>query len=149
MIVKTFTSINLRQLTGFYHSKNTNRIWSISCELIFTNYPKLQIFFHLKRYPRPVDADIKSQKQAHRRVLTKRCSENMQQIYRKTSTQKCDFNKVALQLVIEIALRDGCSPVKMLHIFRVPFPGNTSRCCFWKAYLPSSLRKLDDILIKS
>ena len=149
MIAKTFTSIDFRWLTCFYHWKNTNRIWSISCELVFTTYPKLQKNFHAKRYPRPVDADIKSQKQAHRRVLTKRCSENMQQIYRRTPTRKCDFNKVALQFVIEIALRHGCSPVKMLHIFRSPIPGNTSRCCFWKVYLPSSLCKLNDILIKS
>ena len=28
----------------------------------------------------------------------KRCSENMQQIYRRTPMPKCDFNKVALQL---------------------------------------------------
>ena len=31
---------------------------------------------------------------------------------------KCDFNKVALH---------GCSPVNLLHIFRTPFPRNTSR----------------------
>ena len=27
---------------------------------------------------------------------------------------------------IEIALRHGCSPVNLLHIFRAPFPKNTS-----------------------
>ena len=31
-------------------------------------------------------------------VPRKRCSENMQQIYRRTPMPKCDFNKVALQL---------------------------------------------------
>ena len=31
---------------------------------------------------------------------------------------KCDFNKV---------LRDGCSPVNLLHIFRTPFPKNTAK----------------------
>ena len=35
---------------------------------------------------------------------------------------KCDFNKVALQ----ITLRHGCFPVNLLHIFRTPFPKNTS-----------------------
>ena len=35
------------------------------------------------------------QKQSSGGVLRKRCSENMQQIYRKTSMSKCDFNKVA------------------------------------------------------
>ena len=38
------------------------------------------------------------QKQPPRCVLNKRCSGNMQQIYRRTPMPKCDFNKVALQL---------------------------------------------------
>ena len=43
------------------------------------------------------------QKQPPRGVFKKRCTENMQQIY-----------------------RHGCSPVNLLHIFRTPFPSNTS-----------------------
>ena len=39
-----------------------------------------------------------SQKQPSKGVLSKRCSENMQQINRITPMPKCDFNKVALQL---------------------------------------------------
>ena len=39
-----------------------------------------------------------SQKQPPRGVFKKRCSENMQQIYRRTPMPKCDFNKVAKQL---------------------------------------------------
>ena len=38
------------------------------------------------------------QKQPFEGVLKKRCSENMQQIYRRTPMLKCDFNKVAKQL---------------------------------------------------
>ena len=38
------------------------------------------------------------QKQPLRGVPRKRCSENMQQIYRRTPMPKSDFNKVALQL---------------------------------------------------
>ena len=38
------------------------------------------------------------QKQPSTGVLIKRCSENMQQIYRRTPMPKCDFNKVAKQL---------------------------------------------------
>ena len=38
---------------------------------------------------------------------------------------KCDFDRVARNL-IEIALRHGCSPVNLLHIFRTPFPKNTT-----------------------
>ena len=37
-----------------------------------------------------------------------------------TGVHPCDFNKVAKQL------RHGCSPVNLLHIFRTPFPMNTS-----------------------
>ena len=62
------------------------------------------------------------QKQPLKGVLEKRCSENMQQIYRRTPMPKCNFNKVAKQL----AHRHGCSPVNLLHIFRTPFPGNIS-----------------------
>ena len=68
-------------------------------------------------------------------VLVKRCSEKMQQIYRRAPMQKCDFNKVALQLhwntlrhsnFDEITLPHGCSLVNLLHIFRTPFTKNTS-----------------------
>ena len=39
-----------------------------------------------------------SQKQPPRGVPRKMCSENIQQMYRRTPIPKCDFNKVALQL---------------------------------------------------
>ena len=38
------------------------------------------------------------QEQPPRGVLRKMCSENMQQIYRRTPMPKCNFNKVAKQL---------------------------------------------------
>ena len=38
---------------------------------------------------------------------------------------KCNFNKVLCNF-IEIALRHGCSPVNLLHIFRTAFLKNTS-----------------------
>ena len=38
------------------------------------------------------------QKQPPRGILSKKCSENMQQIYRRTPMLKCDFNEVAKQL---------------------------------------------------
>ena len=64
------------------------------------------------------------EKQLFRGVLRKRCSENMQQIYKRTSMPKWDFNKIAFQF-IEIALRHGCSLVNLLHIFRRLFQKNT------------------------
>ena len=38
------------------------------------------------------------QKQLPREVSRKRCSKNMQQIYKKTPMLKCEINKVAKQL---------------------------------------------------
>ena len=40
----------------------------------------------------------KWQKQPPRDVPKKRCSENMEQIYRRTPMPKCDFDKVSKQL---------------------------------------------------
>ena len=39
-----------------------------------------------------------NQKQPSIGVLIKRCSENVQEVYKKTPMLKCDFNKVALRL---------------------------------------------------
>ena len=79
------------------------------------------------------------QKKSSRVVLRKRCSENMQHIYRRTCVISikipiCDFNKVyrcviSIKLLwnfVEIALWHGCSPVTFLNIFRTSFPKNNS-----------------------
>ena len=58
-------------------------------------------------------------------ALKKRCSENMQQIYRRTPILKCDINKVESNF-IEITLWHGCFPVNLLHICRTPFPRKIS-----------------------
>ena len=62
----------------------------------------------------------KHRKQPSSGVLRKSCSENMQQIYSRTLTPKCDFNKAACNFN-EITFRHGCSPVNLLYIFRTPF----------------------------
>ena len=62
------------------------------------------------------------QKQPSKGVLMKGCSNNMQQIYRRTPMPKCDFNKVENNF-IEIALGHGCSFVNLLHIFRTHLDG--------------------------
>ena len=36
---------------------------------------------------------------------------------------------------IEIALRHGCSPVNLVHIFRTPFPRNTSGWLLLEVYI--------------
>ena len=65
------------------------------------------------------------QKQPLRGVLMKRCSENMQQIYRRTPMPSAISIKLLCNFM-EITLRHGCSPVNFLHIFRKPFLKNTS-----------------------
>ena len=56
------------------------------------------------------------EKHPPRSVLRKRCSENMQQIYRRTP--KCDFNKVALQLYHTLELVFSC---KFAAYFQITF----------------------------
>ena len=90
---------------------------------------------------------IKIQKQSPIDVPGKRFSENMQQTYRRTFMPKCDFNRVALQLCnfIEIALRQGCSPINLLHIFRTPFLRNTSRWLLLNVGVTQKLIHIDSI----
>ena len=71
-----------------------------------------------KSFKKKYDALKKVEKQPLRGVPRKRFSENMQQIYRRTPMPKCNF--------IEIVLRYGCSPVNLLHIFRIPLLKSTS-----------------------
>ena len=58
-----------------------------------------------------------------RSVLKKRCSENMQQIYRRILMPKYHFIEINF---IEITLRHRNSPVNLLHVFRTHFDKNTS-----------------------
>ena len=55
------------------------------------------------------------QKQTFRGVHRERCSENTQQINRRTAMPK----------LIGISIRHGCSSVNLLHIFRTSIPKNT------------------------
>ena len=66
-------------------------------------------------------------------VLIRRCTENMQQIYRITPMSMCDFTKLLCNF-IEIALQHGCSAENLLHISRTPFPKNTSGGLLLKEY---------------
>ena len=53
-------------------------------------------------------------------LLRKRCSENMQQIYRIKTCRSVISIKLQRNF-IEITLRHGCSSVNLLHIIRTPF----------------------------
>ena len=57
------------------------------------------------------------QKQSSRSVPREKCSENMQQIYRRTPMS---VNLLHFAAFVKF------SPVNLLHIFRTPFPKNTS-----------------------
>ena len=65
------------------------------------------------------------QKQPSKGALWKRYSESMQQFYRRTRCRSVISIKLLCNF-IEITFRHGCSPVNLLHIFRTPFPRNTS-----------------------
>ena len=65
------------------------------------------------------------QKQPSKGVLRKMCSENMQQIYRRTPMPMCDFNKVAMQLYWNHTSVWVFS-YKFAACFRTPLPKNTS-----------------------
>ena len=69
-------------------------------------------------YKHEMAEQYKSQKQPSRGVLRERFSEKMLQISKRTPMPKCNF--------IEIALRYGCSPVNLSHVFKLPFPKNSS-----------------------
>ena len=51
-----------------------------------------------------MNENVKNQKQPSRGGLKKRCSENMQQIYRRTPMSKSDFNKVKSHFGMDVPL---------------------------------------------
>ena len=65
------------------------------------------------------------QKQPSRVVDRKRCSENMQQIYRRTPMPKFNFNEFAKELYW-IHIPAWVFPLYLQHIFGTHFPRNTS-----------------------
>ena len=80
---------------------------------------------------------FKKQKQPFRDVFRKRCSENMQQTYRRTPLPKYIFAKVKSNSYWNRT--SACSLVNLLDIFRTPFPKNTSEGLLLKK--EGSLRK--------
>ena len=70
------------------------------------------------------------QKQPPTGVLRKRCSEKMQQIYRRTPMPKCNFNKVAKQLYWNLTLAWVFS-CKFAAYFQNNFSEQPLDGCFW------------------
>ena len=90
---------------------------------------------------------LKLKKQPSISNFIKRCSGNMQQIYGRTPMPRNDFNKVAKH-INEITLRYGWSSVNLLHIFRTPFPKNTSGGLLLKLKVVILLNTSQSILSK-
>ena len=79
-----------------------------------------------------------NQKQLSRVVLRKKCSENMHQFAGEQACRSVISIKFQSNF-IEIALRHGCSPVNLLHIFRTTFLNNTSGRLLLKCVFRSSV----------
>ena len=70
----------------------------------------LRIFRNFLRWLFPRENVKTSKKQPPRGVLRKKCSENIQQIYRRTPMPKCDFNKLSEHVFIRTLLEDCFRP---------------------------------------
>ena len=65
---------------------------------IMPTYTVYEKFIPIPTFFKQLMRTLDVQKPSPRGILTKRCSENIQQIYRKTPTPKCDFYKFSKQL---------------------------------------------------
>ena len=86
-------------------------------------------------------AEKNFRKQPPRGVLSKRFSENMQEIYTRTPCQ----NMISIKLqnkFNETTFRYGCSPVNLPHIFTTPFLKNTSGRLLLNFYLQLTVAKM-------
>ena len=83
------------------------------------------------------------QKQPPWGVLIKRSYENMQQIYRRPCRRVISIKLQSS--FVEIAIRHGCLPVNLLHVFRTPFYKSTSGWLFLWLHHLSLLRFFPNI----
>ena len=108
------------------NTRNTSTMCEFSSDYQYTTEWRHWLWTDFTHYSGVSVIDFE-QKKPFGGVLRERCSENMQQIYRRTPIPKFDFNKVARQSnFIEITLQHGCSPVNLLHMFRRRFYKNNS-----------------------
>ena len=78
----------------------------VLCPMQKVYFPQQNVNF-IKRLMKP---QKHLQRQPSWGVLLKSCSENMQQLYRRTSMRKCDFNKVAKAILLK---SHECPPVHL------------------------------------
>ena len=101
----------------------------------------LKVFSDISQKPRFTSIAINhTQKQPPRGVLKKRCSEIMQQIFKRTPMLKCDFNEVAIEIALGMVV-----PLLICSIFSEQlFPRTPLGGCFW--HLQISPRKQNSLL---
>ena len=89
------------QDSTFSHTCENSKMFTITSKyfIFFNNKPPASWVAYITRdFLTSYSRSYYSQKQPPKGVIKKRCSENTQQIYRRTPMPKCDFNKVAFQL---------------------------------------------------
>ena len=110
------TSFNLksrRQKTKSTYFANNQRLW-------------IKFNFDSQKIKDLFGSDGIQQKQPSRGVLRKRCSENMQQIYRRISMSKCELNKLHFGMGVLLYIKFAAC-IFPEHVFlRTPLDG-----CFW------------------
>ena len=116
-----------------------NLKWTIFCYILNTKSRILcKIILLLWK-----DLFLLIQKQLLRGVLRKRCSENIQPIYRRIPMPKCDFNKVDLQLYWNHTLV-WVFPCEFCSIFLENLFIRTSmEGCFCRLYMSFSLALIE------
>ena len=92
--------------------------------------------------------NYKTQKQPPRGIPRKRCSEDMQQIYRRTPMLKCDFNKVASQIYWNRTSTWVLSCKFAAQFLEQLFLRTPLGCCFWKHILPNIARSKESKKMK-
>ena len=92
----------------------------------FRDIREISWFRKILSYSSVRETNFTFQKQQPRGVLSKRCSENIKQIYRRTPTPMCHFNKVAKQQLYWNHTSAWVFSCIFTAYFRAPFPKNTS-----------------------
>ena len=114
-----------RQKTKSTYFANNQRLW-------------IKFNFDSQKIKDLFGSDGIQQKQPSRGVLRKRCSENMQQIYRRTPMSKCEFNKLHFGMGVLLYIKFAAC-IFSEHIFlRTPLDGyfwyrlfSTLSSCIW------------------
>ena len=110
-----------RNLATYPISSIVCKNWKISWQL-----NNLQFYLICKNWISSWQTDNVKYRNSHPEVFLRK---DVLKICSKLTAGHPCWSAISIKLLcnfIEIALRHGCSPVNLLHIFRTPFPRNTS-----------------------